>query len=125
MSTDPALSRLSQPPGPHDRTELRVHRRYPIILAVQYRCNHRQAQQRGSGTTINISSGGILFRSAEMLPLQSLIELALSWPVPLNDCPLKLVMRGRVVRSASEATAVSVLRYEFRTAGRLLTVASL
>jgi c-di-GMP-binding flagellar brake protein YcgR len=125
MSTDPALSRLSQPPGAHGRPELRVHRRYPIILAVQYKCNHRRAQQRGSGTTINISSGGILFRSAEMLPLQSLIELALSWPVPLNDCPLKLVMRGRVVRSASEATAVSVLHYEFRTAGRLASGPSL
>jgi len=116
---------LSQPPGTHGRPELRIHRRYPIILAVQYKCNHRQARQSGSGTTINISSGGILFRSAEMLPLQSVIELALSWPVPLNDCPLKLVMRGRVVRSASEATAVSVLHYEFRTAGRLSSGASL
>lgn len=125
MSTDLALSRLSQPLGPQDRPELRVHRRYPIILAVQYRCSHRQAQQRGSGTTINISSGGILFRSAEMLPVQSPIELALSWPVPLNDCNLKLVMRGRVVRNAGEATAVSILKYEFRTAGRLLTGASL
>jgi len=125
MSLDPALSRLSQPPGTHGRPELRIHRRYPIILAVQYKCNHRQARQSGSGTTINISSGGILFRSAEMLPLQSVIELALSWPVPLNDCPLKLVMRGRVVRSASEATAVSVLHYEFRTAGRLSSGASL
>jgi c-di-GMP-binding flagellar brake protein YcgR len=125
MSTDPALSRLSQPSGAHGRPELRIHRRYPIILAVQYKCKHERAQQHGSGTTINISSGGILFRSTEMLPLQSPIELALSWPVPLDDCPLKLVMRGRVVRSASEATAVSVLRYEFRTAGRLLSSTSL
>lgn len=118
MSTDPALSRLSQPTGACGRPELRIHRRYPIALAVQYKYNHRKAQQQGSGTTINISSGGILFRSTEMLPLQSLIEVALSWPIPLDDCPLKLVMRGRVVRSASEATAVSVVHYEFRTASR-------
>lgn len=99
-------------------TELRVHRRYPIALAVQYKWNlEKRRAQVGVGTTINISRGGVLFRSSDMPPVLSPIELALSWPVSLDDCALKLVMRGRVVRSASETIAVRVVQYEFRTAG--------
>jgi hypothetical protein len=98
--------------------ELRVHRRYPIALAVQYKWNlEKSKEQVGFGTTINISRGGVLFRSSEMPPVRSPIELALSWPVSLEDCALKLVMRGRVVRTASETTAVRIVHYEFRTAG--------
>jgi len=101
-----------------DPPELRVHRRYPIALAVQYKWNlEKRKAQIGFGTTINISRGGVLFRSSEMPPVLCPIELALSWPVSLDDCALKLVMRGRVVRSASETTAVRVVQYEFRTAG--------
>ena len=99
--------------------ELRVHRRYPLSLALQYKCQHaRRREQLGSGTTVNISRGGVLFRSSQMPPLQSRIELALNWPVSLGDCALKLVIRGRVVRCTSEMTAVQVIQYEFRTAGR-------
>ena len=104
-----------------DRTEaveLRTHRRYPIALALQYKWNRgRRQSQLGSGTTINISSGGVLFHSGELLPVECLIELALSWPISLEDCGLKLVMRGRVVRSVRQTTAVRILQYEFRTAG--------
>jgi hypothetical protein len=119
MSDNRALnpSHLS---GPQPTTELRTHRRYPITLVVQYKWNDRRAEQLGSGITINISSGGVLFRSTEILPVKSPIELALSWPVALDQCALKLVMRGRVVRSASHSTAVRVAQYEFRTAGGLL-----
>ncbi len=76
-------------------------------------------EQAGSGTTVNISSGGVLFRSVESVPEDSRIEMALSWPFSLEDCALKLVLRGRVVRSDRHATAVRVLQYEFRTAGLL------
>src|SRR5579872_87542 len=110
------------PPEPRDARsgplELRVHRRYPIALAVQYKWNLEKSKaQIGFGTTINISRGGVLFRSSEMPPVRSPIELALSWPVSLDDCALKLVMRGRVVRTVSETTAVRIVHYEFRTAG--------
>lgn len=117
MSTSHLLNRLSPPPDAKATQELRSHRRYPIALAVQYKWSHsRRPQQLGSGTTINISSGGVLFRGTEIPPVQSVIELALNWPVSLDECALKLVMRGRVVRNASEATAVCVMQYEFRTA---------
>ncbi len=100
--------------------DLRSHRRYPIALDVQYKWSRAgRAEQAGSGTTINISSGGVLFRSAESVPADSRIEVTLSWPFSLEGCALKLVLRGRVVRSNREATAIRVLQYEFRTAGLL------
>jgi hypothetical protein len=46
------------------------------------------------------------------------VELAISWPIMLNDtCPLKLVVIGKVVRSSAALTAVQMERYEFRTQG--------
>jgi len=112
----------TSPVGPRDardgHIDLRIHRRYPIVLAVQYKWNlERKTAQSGVGTTINISRGGVLFRGDERPPVESQIVLAMSWPVSLEDCALKLVMRGRVVRSASETTAVRIAQYEFRTAG--------
>jgi PilZ domain-containing protein len=105
--------------------DLRSHRRYPIELDVQYKWNRAgRAEQAGSGTTVNISSGGVLFRCAESVPEDSRIEMALSWPFSLEGCALKLILRGRVVRSSSQVTAVRVLQYEFRTAGLLRASAS-
>ena len=117
MSIEPVNRReFSQTKG--RSLELRRHRRYPIALALEYKWNQSGgAGYLGSGTTVNISSGGVLFRSTESLPARSAIEIALSWPFSLQDCALKLVMRGHVVRSDSHATAVKIQQYEFRTAG--------
>jgi len=49
--------------------------------------------------SLNISSTGVLFEADELLPASGPIELALSWPFLLDGaCPLKLVMRGKVIR---------------------------
>ena len=98
--------------------EMRAHPRYTIALKLEYKTALRKkSEHSGSGRTINISSGGVLFHSTQALPLQTVIDLAISWPVSLDGCALKLVMRGRVVRTAGQATAVRVMQYEFRTAG--------
>ena len=72
-----------------------------------------------SGTTVNISSRGVLFDADDRLPTRSAIELALHWPVLLQgSCGLKLVMRGRVVRANNKAIAMIAEFREFRTTGR-------
>lgn len=66
---------------------------------------------------MDISSGGVRFRCDTLFPVGSLVRLALHWPLLLNgDCPLKLCILGRVLRSDHSATAVKLSRYEFRTA---------
>jgi c-di-GMP-binding flagellar brake protein YcgR len=119
MSTR-AVPKRAFPPTQTDGTiDLRRHRRYPIALDIQYKWSISRLEQMGSGTTLNISSGGVLFRSTRPLPTRCSVEMALTWPFSLNDCALKLVMKGRVVRSDDRSTAVQVTHYEFRTAGPL------
>jgi hypothetical protein len=63
-----------------------------------------------------MGSGGILFTTEERLPTGRLVELSVTWPARLDGtCPLKMVARGRVVRSDDSKAAVRIERYEFRT----------
>src|SRR5262249_26434496 len=117
MSTRAVLKRKAPPAHTDGAGDLRRHRRYPIALEVQFKSMQSRLPQMGVGTTVNISSGGVLFRCPQPLPTRSSIEMSLTWPFSLSDCALKLVMRGRVVRSDGQSTAVEVTRYEFRTAG--------
>jgi len=101
-------------------TEQRSHRRYPIRLDVQYRVlGERGTPRSGSGRTLNMSTGGILFQPEDALPEQVAIELILSWPFLLDRaCNLNLCVHGRIVRSDARGTAVSVQQHEFRTTKR-------
>ena len=101
------------------RGDQRSNGRYPIALELQYKLlNKGRVQSLGSGKTLNISSGGVLFEADNLLPTSGPIELALSWPFLLEGvCGLKLVMRGRIVRSDAKATAVKAEFHEFRTSG--------
>jgi c-di-GMP-binding flagellar brake protein YcgR len=96
--------------------ERRGNSRYPVKEDVRYRVLQSKAvQMSGSGTTLDISSGGILFTTSERLQPGQLVEVAVNWPATLNTYPLQLVATGRVVRSDNDTAAVRIDRYEFRT----------
>lgn len=103
------------------REDQRSKSRYPIGLELQYKLfRGSRVERTGSGRTLNISSNGVLFETDHPLPERGTMELALKWPFLLNDaCGLKLVMRGRIVRSEANgsATAVCMESHEFRTSG--------
>lgn len=103
----------------NSRADQRLHRRYPIALKVEYKLfNKGKTERLGSGRTVNISSGGIFFEPDEPLPPQGRIELILEWPFLLERvCALKLVVRGRIVRSEANGIAIESRQHEFRTAG--------
>ncbi len=100
-------------------SEQRSHQRYPIELEVEYRLLTKgQCELIGSGKTRNISSGGVLFEALGSRPATGPIELLLNWPFLLEGvCPLKLVMKGRIVRSDMRGIAIQSNYHEFRTAG--------
>jgi hypothetical protein len=76
----------------------------------------------GEGETIDMSSGGVAFRTNKALPAGSLIELSISWPALLYDsCPMRLVVFGRVARRADSVAACTVEKWEFRTGSRQAT----
>jgi hypothetical protein len=70
----------------------------------------------GTGTTLNMGSGGILFTTEERLPVGRTVELSVNWPARLDGtCPLQFVATGRVIRSEEKQAAVRIDRYEFKT----------
>ena len=89
---------------------------------VRYRLVGRGAFEVFSyGKTVNMSGNGILLVTDSVLPPGFLIEVEIDWPARLpDDVPLKMVVRGKVVRSEKTDVAlagVKILRYAFHTAG--------
>lgn len=102
-----------------DKNERRSSDRFPIERDVRFRILSKKAtDEAGTGKTVNMSSSGVLFTSDKILLPGKRLEISVSWPAQLdNVCPLKLVARGRVVRSESGTTAIEIQQYEFRTQG--------
>lgn len=118
MSANPSLA-LAARRAETRRRDQRLHHRYSITLDIEYKLlrNGRVALQ-GFGTTVNISSGGVLVSVNDSLPIGGSIELAINWPFLLEGfCPLKLKIRGCVVRSGLKEVAVQFHHLEFRTSG--------
>lgn len=103
----------------NQETDRRGSNRFEIDRELRFKVTNRKAQgEMGQGRTINMSSTGILFATDQNLLPGRTVELAVSWPAQLNNkCALKLVARGRVVRSEAGYAAVQIQHYEFRTLG--------
>lgn len=97
--------------------ERRNSTRFPIRCELQFKTSSkRYAIVTGTGRTVNMSSSGLLFESNSGPAVGTLIELAIEWPVALNEeCLLRLIAKGRIVRQDNRQFAVKVLRYEFKT----------
>ena len=104
-----------------EETDRRTNSRFPLREGVRYRIlNLKGDRVSGSGNTLNMGSGGILFTTEDLLPVGRSVEVTVDWPAQLNgNCPLKFVAFGRVIRSQPGQAAVRIERYEFRTRGKL------
>ena len=91
--------------------------RFPVKEEVRYKVlNGKGPTLIGSGKTLNIGSGGILFTAEGRLPVGRMIEISVNWPARLGGgCPLKFVATGRVIRSDDSTAVMRIERYEFRT----------
>jgi hypothetical protein len=100
--------------------ERRGSNRFPIERAVVFKSLGRRPEtiQLGRGQTINMSSTGVLFTTDKELAPGGRVELSISWPAQLDhSSPLKLVAKGRVVRTEPGKAALEIQQYEFRTVG--------
>lgn len=95
----------------------RQDRRYDIHLELRWKLIRRKrVVDSGTGRSVDLSSGGILFECDRALPAGHNVELHVCWPVMLhNQAPMQLVITGRIVRSAGRRTAVRMVQHEFRT----------
>ena len=100
----------------------RANRRYGIPLNVRWKLRHgKPAADSGTGTTVDVSSSGLFFKTDRELPVGVTIELSIAWPVLLrNVAPLQLKVVGEVVRTAGRRVAVRIRHHEFRTAAMVV-----
>jgi len=97
--------------------ERRGNDRFPIQSELRYKLLEGKGDpDSGMGRTLNMSSSGVLFTSEKELPVGRRVELSVDWPAQLNEnCGLKLVALGKIVRSSQEAAAIRIDKYDFRT----------
>ena len=97
----------------------RADRRYVLRLDVRWKLiRRRRILEVGTGQTVDLSSGGVLFDANRTLPVGLNVELSITWPVLLhNVAPLQLVVSGRIVRANGALTAIRMVQHEFRTVG--------
>ena len=97
----------------------RSHRRYPVDLEVHYKLlKQRRVVCVGTGRIFNVSQGGVFFKADEVLPVDSLVELSVTWPSGVEEpWPTKLLISGRIVRSEARGAAIQTEHYEYRTSG--------
>ena len=96
----------------------RADRRYLFEMALRFSYRHRGENFAGTGSTVDLSSGGIRFFTETPPPAGIDIELRVTWPFLLqNVCPMELVVRGKMVRSEPAFCVVAMQRHEFRTCG--------
>jgi hypothetical protein len=102
------------------REERRKKIRFPIHRELRYKLlDNGVLVGTGTGQSVNMGSGGVGFAVDQELKPGTLIELSISWPVLLDDnCPMRFVVFGRVLRSAGRRASCSIDKYEFRTQAR-------
>jgi hypothetical protein len=108
-------------PTRRDQDDRRKKFRFPIQREVRYKVLDRdRIVAAGSGETVNIGSGGMAFSAERELKPGTFVELSISWPVLLDEnCPMRLVVFGRLLRSTGRRAACTVDKYEFRTQSRV------
>lgn len=94
--------------------------RFPFQAELKFRLLSKRLNcQEGTGVVVDFSSGGVLFRTASLLPIGTAVQLAIGWPAKLDgQHDLKMMARGRVVRFQNGLAAVEIMTHEFRTIGR-------
>ncbi len=103
----------------HISGDRRENRRYELVLELKWKLvRRRKVLESGSGRTLDLSSGGVLFEAGRPLPVGLQVEMSIAWPALLhNVAPMQLVVSGRVVRTDGARAAIQMVQHEFRTAG--------
>jgi hypothetical protein len=96
--------------------ERRMTRRYPLAHEVHYSVRNTRTGVVGTGTTVNMSSHGVLFTVDQPLQAGITLTLEVQWPVLLDNAKaLKLVTHGKVVWCDCAQAAVEFHEWEFHT----------
>jgi hypothetical protein len=95
----------------------RSSRRYDLKLPLRWKLMGLQRLlDTGTGISVNLASGGILFEAGAPLPRGIYVELSIAWPALLhNTVPLRLMVSGPIIRTSGTCAVMQVVQHEFRT----------
>lgn len=101
---------------PQIAQDRRANGRYELRLALHYHVSLKGVPARsGSGTTCDISTGGLSFRCRKPLPVGAHIEIMIDWPAKYEDMdPVFLQVTGFIIRSDGNRTVVRVASHKFK-----------
>ncbi len=97
--------------------EQRKARRFELKLPFEL-VRNGSAQTRLEGTTVNISSVGVLFSIEANVELGDSLEYLITLPTSLDSDIVRIRCLGKVVRLGSTDIAATLERYEFVRAAR-------
>lgn len=89
--------------------ERRASVRFPLKLTAQAYAG----DVRFEGTTVNISSGGLLLTSDQEIPAGTSLTVRLNWPIARRTKSVALVVKGAVVRCEPGCVAIQREHYRF------------
>jgi hypothetical protein len=94
--------------------------RYDIRLNLRWKVlRRRQVIESGTGQTIDLSSGGVMFEAGRALPEGMNVELSIEWPISMESLtPLQLTVSGRIVRTSGRWTAIRTAHQKIVAAAR-------
>jgi hypothetical protein len=88
--------------------------RFEIRRPVEFRLRPPGARKEGTGQTVNISKGGILFETKDEIGTGRKIELTVHVGDALGGPPVTLLVQGVTVRHENGAVAVSIKKHRLR-----------
>ena len=89
---------------------------------MSYRTLGPESPFAGEGSVVNMNRNGVLVSSNHKIGVGMRVELSIEWPSLLHGrVPLRFVTEGQVVRCDASSFAVTLARYQFRTAKRKVT----
>ena len=104
-------------PANHER---RKRLRFPLNTELRYQVSVRGRGDpiRGTGQAQDISSKGLAFRTDTPLQPGMRLSVSMAWPAKLdNQCMLRVVFEGTIVRTDGSLAVLAIEHSEFRTAG--------
>jgi hypothetical protein len=100
------------------REERRTHVRYPVKLDLRFLIRPgKVVTTSGEGTSVDISSTGIQFRTPKRLNGGEKVIAAIQWPLTAEGKPLTLLIYGNVVWTKGALVGMSVSHYGFLSHG--------
>ena len=96
----------------------RTRLRFPLDMEVRFQFSwfNRRNPTRGRGKVEDISSHALAFHTDEPPKPGSRLAVSIAWPAKRDDCSLRLVFEGRVLRASGDLVVVTIQRPEFHTA---------